>query len=204
MRPPPMRGGPVRRFGASRSGIRAWPGGVAERWRHGPDRDSRSLDLSGPQGSLESGHTPSRQVRPPCPPGRVGPCRGARERRSHRRSSRLRPRRARCTRCAPPAPERSPAPGGGGRTTIEGVQRMTWDTNIFIAEVFGTGLLILLGDGVVAGVLLAKSKAQNAGWIVITAARAFAVFVGVVVAGPISGAHLNPAVTIGLAVQNSI
>jgi glycerol uptake facilitator protein len=74
---------------------------------------------------------------------------------------------------------------------------------VFLAEVFGTGLLILLGDGVVAGVLLAKSKAQNAGWIVITAAWAFAVFVGVVVAGPISGAHLNPAVTIGLAVQGA-
>jgi glycerol uptake facilitator protein len=81
---------------------------------------------------------------------------------------------------------------------------MTWDTNIFLAEVFGTGLLILLGDGVVAGVLLAKSKAQNAGWIVITAAWAFAVFVGVVVAGPISGAHLNPAVTVGLAVNGSL
>ena len=74
---------------------------------------------------------------------------------------------------------------------------------VFLAEVFGTGLLILLGDGVVAGVLLAKSKSQNAGWIVITAAWAFAVFVGVVVAGPISGAHLNPAVTIGLAVQGA-
>jgi glycerol uptake facilitator protein len=79
---------------------------------------------------------------------------------------------------------------------------MTWDTNIFLAEVFGTGLLILLGDGVVAGVLLAKSKAISSGWIVITAAWAFAVFVGVVVAGPISGAHLNPAVTIGVAVQS--
>jgi glycerol uptake facilitator protein len=75
--------------------------------------------------------------------------------------------------------------------------------NVFIAEVVGTGLLILLGDGVVAGVLLAKSKSNNAGWIVITAAWAFAVFVGVVVAGPISGAHLNPAVTIGLAVNGS-
>ncbi len=81
---------------------------------------------------------------------------------------------------------------------------MVWDTNIFLAEVFGTGLLILLGDGVVAGVLLAKSKSNNAGWIVITAAWAFAVFVGVVVAGPISGAHLNPAVTIGLAVTGGI
>jgi glycerol uptake facilitator protein len=81
---------------------------------------------------------------------------------------------------------------------------MVWDTNIFIAEVFGTGLLVLLGDAVVAGVLLAKSKSQNSGWIVITAAWAFAVFVGVVVAGPISGAHLNPAVTIGLAVQGGL
>lgn len=72
----------------------------------------------------------------------------------------------------------------------------------FIAEVFGTGTLILLGDGVVAGVLLNRSKAQNGGWIVITFAWAIAVFSGVVVAGPISGAHLNPAVTIALAVDN--
>lgn len=81
---------------------------------------------------------------------------------------------------------------------------MEFTTNIIIAEIVGTMLLILLGDGVVAGVLLAKSKANNAGWIVITAAWAFAVFVGVVVAGPISGAHLNPAVTVGLAVNGSI
>ena len=64
-------------------------------------------------------------------------------------------------------------------------------------------MLILLGDGVVAGVLLAKSKAQNAGWIVITAAWAMAVFCGVVVSAPMSGAHLNPAVTVGLAVAGS-
>ncbi len=73
-----------------------------------------------------------------------------------------------------------------------------------IGEIFGTGILILLGDGVVAGVLLARSKAQNSGWIVITWAWAMAVFMGVVVAGPISGAHLNPAVTLGLAVANSL
>lgn len=77
-------------------------------------------------------------------------------------------------------------------------------TEKFLAEVLGTGALILLGDGVVAGVLLAKSKAQNSGWIVITTAWAFAVFVGVIIAGPISGAHLNPAVTIGLAVNGSL
>lgn len=88
---------------------------------------------------------------------------------------------------------------------------MTWDMNIFISEVFGTGLLILLGDGVVAAVLLAKSKANQTtgvgasnGWIVITTAWAFAVFVGVLIAGPVSGAHLNPAVTVGLAVNGSL
>ncbi len=73
----------------------------------------------------------------------------------------------------------------------------------FLAEVLGTGALILLGDGVVAGVLLSKSKAQNSGWIVITTAWAFAVFTGVLIAGPISGAHLNPAVTFGLAINGS-
>lgn len=73
----------------------------------------------------------------------------------------------------------------------------------FFAEVFGTGTLILLGDGVVAGVLLAKSKANAGGWIVITMAWGLAVFCGVVVAGPLSGAHLNPAVTLGLAVMEA-
>lgn len=71
----------------------------------------------------------------------------------------------------------------------------------FLAEVLGTGALILLGDGVVAGVLLMRSKAQNSGWIVITTGWAFAVFVGVIIAGPISGAHLNPAVTFGFAIE---
>ncbi len=74
--------------------------------------------------------------------------------------------------------------------------------HILLGEIFGTATLILLGDGVVAGVLLARSKAQNSGWIVITWAWAMAVFAGVVVAGPISGAHLNPAVTVGFLVQN--
>jgi glycerol uptake facilitator protein len=77
-------------------------------------------------------------------------------------------------------------------------------TEKFLAEILGTMILILLGDGVVAGVLLAKSKAQNSGWIVITTAWAFAVFAGVVVAGPISGAHLNPAVTLGIAVKGDL
>ncbi|MDB4901592.1 MAG: aquaporin [Mucilaginibacter sp.] len=69
----------------------------------------------------------------------------------------------------------------------------------FMAEFLGTMLLILLGDGVVANVLLNDTKGNNSGWIVITTGWGLAVFVGVVVAGPYSGAHLNPAVTIGLA-----
>jgi glycerol uptake facilitator protein len=61
-------------------------------------------------------------------------------------------------------------------------------------------LLILLGNGVVANVVLNGTKGNGGGWIAITTAWALAVFVGVVVAGPYSGAHLNPAVTIGLAI----
>jgi len=70
----------------------------------------------------------------------------------------------------------------------------------FIAELVGTMLLILLGNGVVANVLLNDTKGNNSGWLVITTGWGLAVFVGVVVAGPYSGAHLNPAVTIGLAI----
>src|SRR5690606_5434115 len=69
----------------------------------------------------------------------------------------------------------------------------------FIAEVIGTFFLILLGNGVVANVVLQKTKGNNGGWIVITTAWALAVFVGVIVAAPYSGAHLNPAVSLGLA-----
>jgi glycerol uptake facilitator protein len=84
------------------------------------------------------------------------------------------------------------------------------ELNIFMSEVFGTMMLILLGDGVVAGVLLAKSKANASGWIVITFAWAMAVFVGVIVATgvggdmPLGNAHLNPAVTLGLLVNKGI
>ena len=76
--------------------------------------------------------------------------------------------------------------------------------NNFLAELIGTAILIILGDGVVAGVLLARSKAQNAGWIVITAGWAFAVAVAVYAVGSISGAHINPAVTIALAANGSL
>ncbi len=68
----------------------------------------------------------------------------------------------------------------------------------FAAEIVGTMILILLGDGVVAGVLLAKSKAQSSGWVVITLAWGFAVFAGISVAGIFSGAHINPAVTLAV------
>jgi len=70
---------------------------------------------------------------------------------------------------------------------------------LFIAEVIGTMLLVLLGDGVVAGVMLGKSKAEKSGWIVITTGWALAVAMAVYAVGRISGAHLNPAVTLGLA-----
>lgn len=70
---------------------------------------------------------------------------------------------------------------------------------MFTAELVGTALLILLGNGVVAGVLLAKSKAEKSGWIVITTGWALAVAMGVYAVGRISGAHLNPAITLSLA-----
>lgn len=72
--------------------------------------------------------------------------------------------------------------------------------SIFVAEVVGTAILILLGDGVVANVLLRESKGEGGGWIVITTGWGFAVALGVYAAGLYSGAHINPAVTIGFAV----
>jgi glycerol uptake facilitator protein len=71
--------------------------------------------------------------------------------------------------------------------------------NDFTAEAIGTALLILFGDGVVAGVLLNHSKAQNAGWIVITMGWGLGVAVAVYAVAQFSGAHINPAVTIALA-----
>ena len=69
----------------------------------------------------------------------------------------------------------------------------------FFGEFLGTFILILLGNGVVANVNLDKTHSFNAGWIVITAGWGMAVFVAVLVTADISGAHLNPAVTFGLA-----
>jgi len=71
----------------------------------------------------------------------------------------------------------------------------------FIAELIGTMFLILLGTGVVANVVLKGTKGNSGGWMVITTGWALAVFVGVVIAGPYSGAHLNPAVTLALAIS---
>ena len=75
--------------------------------------------------------------------------------------------------------------------------------NAYIGEIIGTMILILLGDGVVANVVLGKTKGNSSGWIVITTGWALAVFTAVFVTGTISGAHLNPAVTVGLAVAGN-
>lgn len=74
----------------------------------------------------------------------------------------------------------------------------------FLGELLGTMVLIILGDGVVANVLLNKSKGQNSGWIVITAGWAFAVMAGVFTAQAFgsAAAHINPAVTIGFAIRD--
>lgn len=69
----------------------------------------------------------------------------------------------------------------------------------FIAELVGTMILIVFGAGVVGGVLMKKSKAQDSGWIVITVGWGLAVAMGVYAVGGVSGAHLNPAVTLGMA-----
>jgi len=73
----------------------------------------------------------------------------------------------------------------------------------YLAELLGTMILVLLGDGVVANVLLQRSKGQNSGWIVITTGWGVAVAIAVYAVGRISGAHLNPAVTIALATIGS-
>jgi glycerol uptake facilitator protein len=76
--------------------------------------------------------------------------------------------------------------------------------SIFVAELIGTMVLIILGGGVVAGVVLNKSKANGAGWVVITFGWGFAVMIAAYMVGHISGAYLNPALTIGFAVAGKL
>ncbi len=74
--------------------------------------------------------------------------------------------------------------------------------NQFFAEFFGTAMILVLGCGVVANVLLSKTKGNNGGWIVITFGWAVGVFTGVLISAPVSGAHLNPAVTLALGIAH--
>lgn len=80
----------------------------------------------------------------------------------------------------------------------------TSTTTQVIGEIIGTLILVLLGDGVVAGVSLRKSKAEGAGWVAITLGWGAAVTIGAYAAGYMSFAHLNPAVTIGMAIAGNI
>ncbi|TVL90494.1 MIP/aquaporin family protein [Streptomyces sp. SAJ15] len=75
-------------------------------------------------------------------------------------------------------------------------------SDIFIGETIGTAVLILLGAGVVAAVVLKRSKAFEAGWLAITFGWGFAVLIGAYISAPLSGAHLNPAVTVGVAIKS--
>ncbi len=74
--------------------------------------------------------------------------------------------------------------------------------NVYLAEFLGTAILILLGNGVVANVVLDRTKGHGGGWIVICAGWGFAVYTAVLCVGETSGAHINPAVTIGLALAD--
>lgn len=74
--------------------------------------------------------------------------------------------------------------------------------NQFFAEFFGTAMILVFGSGVVANVLLNKTKGNNSGWIVITFGWAVGVFTGVLISASVSGAHLNPAVTLALAIAH--
>lgn len=76
--------------------------------------------------------------------------------------------------------------------------------NAYLAEFIGTALLVIFGNGVVANVLLSRTKGNNSGWIVITAGWAFAVYVGAFCAAPFSGAHINPAVTVAMAAAGKL
>ena len=76
--------------------------------------------------------------------------------------------------------------------------------NPYLAEFIGTALLILFGNGVVANVVLARTKGNNAGWIVITAGWGIAVYIGAFCTADYSGAHLNPAVTVAMAAAGKL
>jgi glycerol uptake facilitator protein len=76
--------------------------------------------------------------------------------------------------------------------------------NAYVAEFFGTMLLVLFGNGVVANVVLPRTKGHGSGWIVITAGWGFAVYVGAFCAAPYSGAHLNPAVSLAMAAAGKL
>lgn len=76
--------------------------------------------------------------------------------------------------------------------------------DIFVGEIIGTAILILFGTGVVAAVLLTKSKAHAAGWIVIAFGWGFGVMAGAYTSQPLSGGHINPAVSIGFAVRGDL
>ncbi len=71
--------------------------------------------------------------------------------------------------------------------------------SVYLAEMIGTMILVILGDGAVANVVLKKSKAQDSGWIVVTTGWGLAVALAIYAVGRVSGAHINPAVTLGLA-----
>ena len=75
---------------------------------------------------------------------------------------------------------------------------------LYLFEFIGTLVLVLLGDGVCAATSLNHSKAKGAGWVVIALGWGLAVMMGVLIAGPVSGAHLNPAVSLGLAIAGSL
>ncbi|MGW0815207.1 MIP/aquaporin family protein [Streptomyces viridiviolaceus] len=75
-------------------------------------------------------------------------------------------------------------------------------SDIFIGETIGTAILILLGGGVCAAVTLKASKARNAGWVAIAFGWGFAVMTAAYISAPLSGAHLNPAVTVGIAIKD--
>lgn len=74
----------------------------------------------------------------------------------------------------------------------------------YVAEFIGTTLLVLFGNGVVANVVLARTKGHGSGWIVITAGWGLAVFIGAFCAAPFSGAHLNPAVTLAMVMSGKL